>query len=45
MLISTEISSFYKFGSNKEIIKLLKDVGFDAFDFSMFDKKISYIFK
>ncbi len=36
MKISTEIQSFKKFGTNKEILKLLKDSGFDAYDFSMF---------
>ncbi len=36
MYISTEIGSFKKYGSNEEILKLLKDCGFDAYDFSMF---------
>lgn len=37
MLISTETSSFGKYGTNKEILKLLKDCGFDAYDFTMYD--------
>lgn len=36
MLISTEINSYRKIGDNKKIIKLLKDCGFTAYDFSMF---------
>lgn len=36
MYISTEIYSFEKFGTTKEIIKMLKDAGFTAFDYSMF---------
>ena len=36
MLISTEIESLRKYGTDKEIIKLLKDSGFTAYDFSMF---------
>lgn len=36
MYISTEISCMKEYGSNFEIIKLLKDSGFDAYDFSMF---------
>lgn len=35
MLISTEIGSFYRYGDNKKVIKLLKDGGFEACDFSM----------
>lgn len=37
MLISTEIASFGKYGTNKEILKLIKDAGFDAYDFTMYD--------
>ncbi len=36
MYISTEINSFKAVGDNRKILKLLKDVGFDAYDFSMF---------
>lgn len=36
MYISTEINSFSKYGDNRKIIKLLKDAGFTAYDFSMF---------
>ncbi len=36
MFISTEIDSFKKYGSNREIIKMLKDAGFEAYDFSTF---------
>jgi len=36
MKISTEINSFRKLGDNKKVIKLLKDSGFDAYDFTMF---------
>lgn len=36
MLISTEISSYRKLGDNKKILKLLKESGFTAYDFSMF---------
>ena len=36
MYISTEINSFAKLGDNRKIIKLLKDVGFTAYDYSMF---------
>lgn len=36
MLLSTEIDSFYKYGDNKSIVRLLKNGGFDACDFSMF---------
>ena len=35
MYISTEIGSMKKYGNPKEIISLLKEVGFDAYDFSM----------
>ena len=38
MYISTEIDSFKKFGNIYEVVKLLKDVGFTAYDFSMFNK-------
>lgn len=36
MYISTEIASYYKQGTNQEIISMLKKAGFDACDFSMF---------
>ena len=36
MYISTEINSYRKIGDNREIIKLLKESGFTAYDFSMF---------
>lgn len=36
MLISTEINSFRRFGTDKEVIKMLKESGFDAYDFSMY---------
>lgn len=36
MYISTEISSFSKYGDNEKILKLLKEAGFDAYDYSMF---------
>ena len=36
MEISTEIGSFRRYGTNREILRLLKDSGFTAYDFSMF---------
>lgn len=36
MLISTEINSYKKIGDNRQIIKMLKESGFTAYDFSMF---------
>ncbi len=36
MHISTEIASFMRYGTNKEVLKMLKNAGFDAYDFSMF---------
>ena len=39
MYISTEINSFSKYGEIKSVLKLLKDSGFDAYDFSMFAEK------
>lgn len=36
MEISTEIGSFRKYLNNEEILRLLKDSGFTAYDFSMF---------
>ncbi|MBR2057473.1 MAG: sugar phosphate isomerase/epimerase, partial [Fibrobacter sp.] len=36
MFISTEINSYKKMGDNRAIIKLLKESGFTAYDFSMF---------
>lgn len=38
MYISTEINSFRKYGDDRKIIKMLKDAGFTAYDFSMFGK-------
>lgn len=35
MYISTEIGSYYRYGDNKQVIKMLKNAGFDACDFSM----------
>ena len=37
MLISTEINSFKKYGSIEGILLLLKNSGFESYDFSMFD--------
>ena len=39
MVISTEINSYSKYGDVKSVLKLLKDAGFTAYDFSMFAKK------
>ena len=36
MYISTEINSFKALGSNEKVLRLLKESGFDAYDFSMF---------
>lgn len=36
MYISTEINSFQKYGDNRAVLKLLKEAGFTAYDFSMF---------
>lgn len=36
MLISTEINSYKKIGDNRAVIKMLKESGFTAYDFSMF---------
>ncbi len=36
MHISTEIVSFRKYGDDRSVLKLLKDAGFDAYDYSMF---------
>ncbi len=36
MLISTEIEIFKKYGDNRKILKMLKQAGFEAYDFSMF---------
>lgn len=36
MYISTEIASYCKYGTNEEIVAMLKKAGFDACDFSMF---------
>lgn len=37
MKISTQTGSFMKFFSDKEIVDILKDAGFDAIDYSFFD--------
>ena len=34
--ISTNISPFYRIGDRKQVVKMLKDAGFTAYDFSMF---------
>lgn len=39
MEISTQTSPFNAFGDNKAIVKLLKDSGFTAYDFSMYSHK------
>lgn len=39
MYISTEISSLRSYGSDKDVIRLLKESGFTAYDFSMFGKE------
>ena len=39
MYISTEIHSYQHWGKYGEIVKLLKDSGFTAYDFSMFGEK------
>lgn len=39
MLISTETGSYEKFGNNFEIIKMLKNAGFEAFDYSMHGRR------
>ena len=36
MYISTEINSFSALGTNERVLRLLKEVGFDAYDYSMF---------
>ena len=36
MYISTEINSFKALGSNEKVLRLLKEAGFDAYDYSMF---------
>ncbi len=36
MYISTEIHSFRAYGDDKKVIKMLKEAGFTAYDFSMF---------
>lgn len=38
MLLSTSINIFENFGSAKEILKLLKETGFEAYDYSFFAK-------
>ena len=37
MLISTEIGSYRRYGNNCEVIGMLRDAGFSAYDFSMFE--------
>ena len=41
MFISTEINSYKKMGDNRAIIKLLKESGFTAYDFSMFSGSLA----
>jgi sugar phosphate isomerase/epimerase len=38
MYISTEIQSYRAYGDDKQVIKMLKDAGFTAYDFSMFNQ-------
>ncbi len=45
MLISTEIGSIKEFGTNREILTMLKQAGFEAYDFSaMMRRSESYLF-
>ena len=37
MYISTEIDSFRKYGDDYNVLRMLKDAGFTAYDFSMFN--------
>ena len=37
MLISTDIGAFMKYGSVKQVLELIKNAGFDAYDFSFFN--------
>lgn len=41
MYISTEINSFKAVGDNRKILKMLKDAGFTAYDFSMFNGSLA----
>ncbi|MCQ2603282.1 MAG: hypothetical protein MJ193_05070, partial [Clostridia bacterium] len=36
MLVSTEVLSLNRYGDNRQIIKLIKDSRFDAYDFTMY---------
>ena len=38
MYISTEIHSFWAYGNDEKVVKMFKDSGFTAYDFSMFGK-------
>lgn len=40
MLISTHTDCWEKYGSHKEVIRMLKDAGFSAFDMTIFPDKI-----
>ncbi len=42
MYISTEIHSFRAYGDNFQILALLKEAGFDAYDYSMFHASYAY---
>lgn len=42
MLTSTEIDSFRGYGTDEEVVKLLKDSGFTAYDFSMFGNETEH---
>ena len=42
MYISTEIHSFQAYGDNFKILALLKEAGFDAYDYSMFHASNAY---
>ena len=42
MYISTEIHSFQAYGDNYKILAMLKEAGFDAYDYSMFHQSHAY---
>ncbi|MBR2442654.1 MAG: sugar phosphate isomerase/epimerase [Clostridia bacterium] len=42
MYISTEIHSFQAYGDNDKILAMLKEAGFDAYDYSMFHQSHAY---
>ena len=41
MYISIDISAFAKYGCARDVVRLLQGAGFDAYDFSFFDKRFS----